>query len=249
MKPLSFFSVIIGTELLNGRRTDSHFSHVNRELLERGWEHKGSLVVSDEPELLIKTFSMLKEREDSVLFSFGGIGSTPDDYTREIAARVFREGNMAVHPDAKNILEERFGEKAYPNRIQMANLPIDSELVPNPVNNIPGFSLDRRYFFLPGFPEMAHPMVSWALDRYYPRNKTKYRKTVTVLTSEESLIAFMKQLPESIELSSLPAMSEMGPMVTMSLGSYHENEVNEWFDKLMDIVNENKWTYNLGESL
>lgn len=248
MKPLSFFSVIIGTELLNGRRNDSHFGHVNSELIRRGWEHKGSFIVSDEPDLLIKTFSMLKEREDSVFFSFGGIGSTPDDYTREIAAQVFREGQMEIHPEVKTILEERFGEKAYPNRIQMANLPIRSELVPNPVNNVPGFSLDQRCFFLPGFPEMAHPMVTWALERYFPKNVKKHRKTVSVLTSEESLIAFMKVLPKSIELSSLPAMGKQGPMVTMSLGSYHENEVDEWFEKLMGIIHENNWTYNLGES-
>ena len=44
MKPRkpNFYSVIIGTELLNGRRKDAHFSFLNAHLLSRSWEHKAS---------------------------------------------------------------------------------------------------------------------------------------------------------------------------------------------------------------
>ena len=46
--------------------------------------------------------------------------------------------------------EARFGEEAYPIRIRMADLPEGSRLIPNPYNQIPGFSIGHHHF-LPGF--------------------------------------------------------------------------------------------------
>ena len=71
---MNFYSVIIGTELLNGRRQDAHFSFLNKELLKRGWEHKGSFVINDEPPFMEDIFSLIKKDPKSVMFSFGGIG-------------------------------------------------------------------------------------------------------------------------------------------------------------------------------
>ena len=86
---VNFYSVIIGTELLNGRRKDAHFAFLNQELLKRGWEHKASFVIEDDKELMLKIFNLIKSDEHSVMFCFGGIGATPDDFTRQIAADAF----------------------------------------------------------------------------------------------------------------------------------------------------------------
>ena len=91
---MNFYSVIIGTELLNGRRKDAHFSFLNNELLKRGWEQKASFVIKDEPSFIEDIFRLIKNDPDAVLFSFGGIGSTPDDYTRPCAANVFTNAEL-----------------------------------------------------------------------------------------------------------------------------------------------------------
>lgn len=244
-----FYSVIIGTELLNGRRKDAHFEFLNKELIKRGFDHVASFVIYDIPELIEATFRLIKSDINSVMFCFGGIGATPDDYTRDIAALVFRDGVKEYHHEAKRIIEERFKERAYPNRIEMANLPIGSKLLENPINQVPGFYLDDRFFFTPGFPEMAHPMVLWALNRYFSVAKIKHKATITIKTSEESLIDFMKTLSKEIELSSLPAWQDGYPIVTISLSGYDESLVKSYFENLVKIVQNRGWEHHFGEPI
>ena len=168
---MNFYSVIIGTELLNGRRIDAHFSFLNKELLKRGWTHKGSFVIKDEPPFMETIYNIIKEDKDSVMFSFGGIGATPDDYTRKTAAKVFTNDIMEVNIGAKKAIIDKFGTEAYPNRIEMANLPLNAGLLKNVVSNVPGFYLENRFFLVPGFPSMAQSMIIEALDKFYPKNK------------------------------------------------------------------------------
>ena len=89
MKPRkpNFYSVIIGTELLNGRRKDAHFSFLNAQLLSRSWEHKASFVIGDDTNLMENIFQSYKNDPNSVMFCFGGIGATPDDFTRVVAGK------------------------------------------------------------------------------------------------------------------------------------------------------------------
>lgn len=229
VKNLHFYAVIIGTEILNGRRQDSHFGFLKEELLRRNWEFAASLTIADKPELIEKIFALVKSDPQSVMFCFGGIGATPDDYTRVAAASVFRNKAMQIHEEAKKLIIERFKEEAYPYRIQMANLPVGAGLLHNPITNVPGFYLDERFFFTPGFPQMAHPMVREALDRFYPNNITKTRLTLTAYCGENAIIDIMQKLPDSIEFSSLPAITPSGLHVVISLASYDEAKVQEWF--------------------
>lgn len=48
----------------------------------------------------------------------------------------------------------------------MGVYPVGSEIIPNPYNRIPGFSI-HNHFFVPGFPVMAWPMVEWVLDHRF----------------------------------------------------------------------------------
>lgn len=93
----NFYSVIIGTELLNGRRNDAHFAFINRELRKRGWEQKANFVIVDKPEFIEDIFALIKKDTNAVLFCFGGIGSTPDDYTQVCASNSFTNSKMQYH--------------------------------------------------------------------------------------------------------------------------------------------------------
>ncbi len=217
----NFYSVIIGTELLNGRRKDSHFEFVNSELLKRGWSQKANFVVKDDPVFLEDVFKLIKSDKDSVMFSFGGIGSTPDDFTREVSAKVFSD-SLVRHEGAEKIIVERMGEMAYPHRIKMADLPRGSKLLENPVNKMPGFYLEIRFFFTPGFPNMAHPMVEWALDTFYPKAPKKFSSNFVVFISEAELIDVMEKLPSEVELSCLPQLESGVRTSEIYLSSEHE---------------------------
>lgn len=242
---MNFYAVIIGTELLNGRREDAHFIFLNHELLKRGWEQKASFVIKDEPPFIEEVFRLVKNDPKGVLFSFGGIGATPDDYTRVAAANVFRDGMMEINEGAKSSILEQFGDETYPHRINMANLPIKANLLKNVVSNIPGFELEGRYFFMPGFPSMSHPMVIEALERYYPKNKKKYRISLKALCSENDLIDTMKKIPPHIDFSSLPQINKEHRAVIISIASYDELEAQKYFNIFVKFLEENTIEYFL----
>jgi molybdopterin-biosynthesis enzyme MoeA-like protein len=128
---------------------------------------------------------------------------------------------LVRHPQAAAIIEERFADSAYPQRIHMADLPEGSTLIPNPVNRIAGFSLGKLHF-VPGFPQMAWPMMEWVLDNHYPHLRDQELPAEILLTlpdvSEGQLIDIMQdfvaRFPE-VEFSCLPHMQ----------GDYRETEL------------------------
>ena len=79
-----FFTLIIGTEILNRRRTDKHFDFVTKALLEKGHKLTGSFTIEDDPALIVQTIKFIASQPNPILFSFGGIGSTPDDHTQKM---------------------------------------------------------------------------------------------------------------------------------------------------------------------
>lgn len=240
----NFYSVIIGTELLNGRRKDAHFEFLNQELLKRGWIHKASFVIEDDPNLMKNIFETIKNDENSVMFCFGGIGATPDDLTRQIAGDVFRMGDMEFNPKAKELIINQFNDEAYPHRINMSYLPVDSKLLDNVVNNVPGFYLDDRFFFTPGFPSMSQAMVLQALDTYYKKSDIKkYRLSLTANCGESDLIDIMKKVPNSIELSSLPKFVNEKRKVVISLIGLDKKEIYKTFSLFEEYLNLNKIDY------
>jgi molybdopterin-biosynthesis enzyme MoeA-like protein len=89
----------------------------------------------------------------------------------------------------------------------MADIPRNSLLIPNPVNKMPGFQLDNRFFFVPGFPQMAHPMIRDMLDQYYPQSDKKYSCSFIAHTSEARMIDIMEALSDEVELSCLPVFA------------------------------------------
>ena len=243
---MNFYSVIIGTELLNGRRKDAHFTFLNEQLLKRGWTHKASFVIEDDTNLMKNIFKLIKEDKDSVMFCFGGIGATPDDYTRQIAAEVFTDSKMEYHQKAKELIINQFGDEAYPYRIEMSHLPINAKLLKNVVNNVPGFYLENRFFFTPGFPSMSQSMVIEALDKHYLKNSIlTFRKSITIFAGENEIIEFMKNLPSSIEASSLPKLIEGKRRAVLSMSCKSEDIVNEYFLKAQEYLTNKNIQYVL----
>lgn len=244
---MNFYSVIIGTELLNGRRTDAHFEFLNHELLKRGWEQKASFVISDKPSFIEDVFRLVKNDPEGVLFSFGGIGATPDDYTRVAAANVFTSGRMEVNEGAKKAILDKFGKEAYPHRIKMADLPLNASLLKNVVTNVPGFGLEDRYFFVPGFPSMAQSMIVEALDKYYPTNKAKTRFSLRANVGENMLIDTMKTIPSNIDMSSLPQIDGDKRATIVSIASYDKNEAEKYFAVFTDFLKSKNIKYTLSD--
>lgn len=245
MKTPHFYAIIIGSEILNGRRNDKHFTFLRDALLVRGHVLFASMTIKDDPLLIRNTFLTVKNDPQGVMFSFGGIGSTPDDLTRQIAADVFSDGILIPHEKLHADILERFADAAFPHRIHMADLPKGSALLHNVINNMSGFALEDRYFFMPGFPEMSHPMAEGVLERFYPHGIPFFRRTLVAQTSENTLIDVMQQLDGAVDFSSLPMLSSGHPSVEISVASSDATLCRESFEKFIDALNEKKIPFEI----
>jgi len=242
---MNFYALIIGTEILNARREDKHFKFVQNELAKYGHELCASFIVKDDVALMKNIYRLIKNDKDAVLFSFGGIGSTPDDLTREISSEIFTSKKVQRHVEFEKDIINKFGDEAYPHRIHMADLPPNSKLLFNPVNNMSGFYLENKYFFVPGFPQMAHPMISDVIKKFFFQKKDKYRFTLLAQTSENTLITLMRKLPSSIELSSLPIFKDNKPSVELSLSGFDKPNTLHHFNLFCEELNRLNIDYKL----
>lgn len=213
--------ILIGDELLSGTRQDKHMSHVLGLLRSRGMKLSWVRIIGDTREEIVDTLNQTKLLDDLV-FSFGGIGATPDDQTRAAAAAAFDE-NFICHPEAKAMLLEKFGESTYPHRILMAELAENAELIPNPINQVPGFKLSNHHF-VPGFPNMAWPMIEWVLDTHYSHlineNPDIERRWDVINVPESSLLPMMNHILDTYEgvgVSSLPSTKSRGQLIDFGL--------------------------------
>jgi molybdopterin-biosynthesis enzyme MoeA-like protein len=218
-----FGAYIIGDELLVGKREDKHLGFLIGALARRGLRLAWAHYLGDEPERLTEALRRSLASND-VVFSFGGIGATPDDHTRQCAA-VARGVPLALHPEAEREIRGRFpGGEATPQRLAMGEFPSGAAIIPNPVNRIPGFSLAEHHF-VPGFPQMAWPMVEWVLDtRYRPlfdRQRWAEGSILVYQAGESQLIPAMQTVErefDGVKVFSLPSMGAGGSRIHVELG-------------------------------
>ncbi len=208
----TFGIYIIGDEILSGKRQDAHLSFVVQALKARGLQLAWANFLGDIPAQITSSLKASMARAD-VVFSFGGIGATPDDFTRQCAADA---AGLPIerHLAAVAEIEAQYGEGAYPKRVLMADFPQGATLIPNPINRVSGFAINEHYF-VPGFPEMSHPMITWVLDTYYPHlfhQQDYIEASILVMEAGESrLIDLMNHIlakyPD-LKLFSLPKLDK-----------------------------------------
>jgi molybdopterin-biosynthesis enzyme MoeA-like protein len=204
-----FGLIIIGDEILSGKRADKHMSKVIEILASRGLELSYANYVGDDP---VRIAAALKAAFDSgdVVFSTGGIGATPDDHTRQCAAKALGR-ELVLHPRGAELIRERMQDTARESglpyepdrddnkhRLNMAVFPAGSELIPNPYNKIAGFSVGSVHF-VPGFPVMAWPMMEWVLDTHYAQHFNQSPNAEWSVIVQGSMEATLTPLMEQIE--------------------------------------------------
>jgi molybdopterin-biosynthesis enzyme MoeA-like protein len=218
-----FGLVIVGDEILSGKRADKHLPKVIELLSARGLQLSWAEYVGDSPDRITATLERAFASGD-IVFSCGGIGATPDDHTRQCAARALG-APLELHPQAEALIRERMQDVAREqgltyepdrpdniHRLNMGVFPRGAELVPNPFNKIPGFSVGDVHF-VPGFPVMAWPMIEWLLDTRYAalfRQGAYLEQSVIVFGAMEATLTPLMETVErdhpAIKVFSLPSV-------------------------------------------
>lgn len=231
--------IIIGDEILSGKRADKHFSKLVELLSARGLHLGWAEYLGDDRARITATLKRTMASED-IVFCCGGIGATPDDHTRQCAAAALGVP-LVLHPEAKARIEERFTDMAREagqepdfdspenrQRMKMGEFPQGAAIIPNPYNKIPGFSIAHgagAHYFMPGFPVMAHPMMEWILDTRYVHlfHKTAWKeKSVRVYAMAESTLTPMMEAIEAefpgVKVFSLPSVGDEHTRRNIELG-------------------------------
>lgn len=198
---MGFGLIIIGDELLSGKREDKHFAQVRGLMAARGLRLDWVSYLGDDRERLIRAFAHSFASGD-IVFSCGGIGGTPDDHTRQAAAAALGLP-LILHPRARALIAERMaevGQPLTPDRLSMGEFPEGAEIIPNPFNRIPGFRI-RDHHFVPGFPVMAWPMIEWALDSHYAHLFHADRQVERALRVEGIAEGTLTPLMREVELA------------------------------------------------
>ncbi|MES2934414.1 MAG: molybdopterin-binding protein [Pseudomonadota bacterium] len=233
--------IIIGDEILSGKRTDKHFAKVLELLAARGLQLGWAEYIGDDRTRITATLQRSFDSDD-IVFSCGGIGATPDDHTRQCAAAALGVG-LVLHPEAKVRITQRVTELAEQGgtrldlnaSLKMGEFPLGAGIIPNPFNNVPGFSMrgdgDAGHYFVPGFPVMAHPMIEWVLDTYYSHlfhQVAWQEKSVLVFETAESTLTPMMEAIEAefplVKVFSLPSVGDAQTRRHIELGVKGEPE-------------------------
>jgi molybdopterin-biosynthesis enzyme MoeA-like protein len=223
-----FGLIIVGDEILSGKRADKHMPKAIELLNARGLSLSWADYVGDSPDRITRTLARAFE-SNSIVFSCGGIGATPDDHTRQCAGKALGL-DLALHPEAEHLIRLRMQEIAKeqgvpyePNRddnvhrLNMGVFPIGADIIPNPYNKIPGFTCQGTgggaVHFVPGFPVMAWPMMEWVLDTHYPhlfQQAAWVEKSIIIFGSmEATLTPLMEDLERDnpgVKVFSLPSV-------------------------------------------
>jgi molybdopterin-biosynthesis enzyme MoeA-like protein len=195
----TYGAIIIGDEIMRGKRQDKHLASLIGILGARGLHLSWVQYLGDERPRLIETFRRVLASGD-VMFSCGGIGVTPDDHTRQAAAAAAKVP-LELNADAEREIRARMAEMSQevtPARLELGTVPQGSRIIPNPFNRIPGFSY-RDLHFLPGFPQMAWPMAEWVLDTYYADDFRQNDETEAAILVWEGLEGVMLDLMHKTE--------------------------------------------------
>lgn len=224
----TFGVIIIGDEIMSGKRQDKHLPKVIELMSARGLSLGWAEYVGDSPERITATLKRAFESGD-VVFSCGGIGATPDDHTRQCAARALGVP-LALHPEAKRLIQERMQDTAREqglpyeperddnvHRLNMGVFPQGAEIIRNPYNKIPGFRCqgagEGMVHFVPGFPVMAWPMIEAELDAHHARHFRQnawLEKSVILFGSMEATLTPLMEAIEAghpgVKVFSLPSV-------------------------------------------
>jgi len=251
-----FGLIIVGDEILSGKRADKHMPKLIELLSARGLSLDWADYVGDSPERITRTLSRAFE-SNSIVFSCGGIGATPDDHTRQCAGKALGV-DIVLHGEAEALIRERMQDTAKEqgvpyepdrhdnvHRLNMGVFPVGSRIIPNPYNKIPGFTCQGTgggtVHFVPGFPVMAWPMMAWVLDTHYPhlfQYEAWVEKSIVIFGSMEATLTPLMEALErdhpGVKVFSLPSVDhpEHGRHIELGVKGAPEKVAHAYPDML-----------------
>ena len=229
--------VIIGDEILSGRTQDANTAYLAKWLGVQGIRLREVRVVSDEMDAIGDAVNALRVKHD-YLFTTGGIGPTHDDITVDaIAAALGRD--VIIHPDARAILADHYGEQLTEARLRMARTPDGAALIENPRTKAPGIRVDN-IFIMAGVPMITQGMLA-ALDGQLEGGAPVLSRSVGAWTQESRAAEILRRTEKEnpgVQIGSYPFWREGKTGANFVMRSTSEAQLADVARKLMASLSE-----------
>jgi molybdenum cofactor synthesis domain-containing protein len=196
--------LIIGNEILSGRTQDANTSYIAKGCEALGVRLREVRVIPDIEDEIVAALDALRQRY-SYVFTTGGIGPTHDDITAAAIARAF---SLPIHrdPEAVRRLEGHYRPGDLTEaRLKMAEMPVGSSLIDNPVTTAPGFQIGN-VFVMAGVPAICRGMFDGLRNRLVG-GPLMLSRTVSCPLAEGVIAADLKAIQAryaAIEIGSYP---------------------------------------------
>jgi nicotinamide-nucleotide amidase len=211
----------VGDEVVRGEIANTNARWLGREL-ERLGVRVGIVAALPDHIESISSFVRWARQVHNLVVVTGGLGTTPDDVTREAIADAFDVGRVLDQNLASTL--ERSGGYAAVFAAEWSRLPEGSVLLPSVAGGAPAFAIGNVYV-LAGLPsEMRATFKAMRADLQFGPAHQTWRRTYR--TTEDRIISLLAQLNEKyseVVFGSYPHFGRSGAEVEVVLrASQHE---------------------------
>ena len=245
--------IAIGNEVVSGLIQDTNARYLSDQLHLLGVTVPRITAVGDDEESISNAVKNAMSRADIVITT-GGLGSTHDDITKEVLARMFNS-KIVVDQKAVAMLEAKFKERQreVPEGVRrQCEMPEAAEALYNEKGTAPGllFTHDgTKLFSLPGVPlEMEHLFEKYIRPKLLKLQSgvIGHRIIKTVGLTEASLwekFGSVDPLEKLVTVASLPSYLEVKIRLSYCAETSEEveNRLGDAEDLIMASVG--KWVY------
>lgn len=169
--------ISIGTELINGRVSDTNALFLSRELKKMGHSLKLITRVGDD-EVYLETVLAASMARSDIVITTGGLGATTDDLTKRCISKVINR-KLILNAEVLDTIKKRYEQ----NQVEMpiseqrqALLPRRCTVIPNKNGTAPGFICQENEAFIISLPGVPGEMEQMWCDSVAPFMKEKCGK-------------------------------------------------------------------------
>jgi len=232
--------LIIGNEILSGRTQDTNTVTLATWLNSIGVKVNEVRVIPDNEKIIVDTLNILR-KENSYVFTTGGIGPTHDDITASSVSKAFNL-KYEIHEEAFKILEAYYKPGEFnEGRQKMVWMPKNAELILNPTSGAPGFSV-KNVFCLPGVPSILKSMLG-GLKNKIVGGKAILSHTISLKTVESEIANSLTKVQDQnkdVEIGSYPFFHAGKLGVSIVIRSEDKNKIGICSTQILEFVQKKK---------
>ncbi len=151
--------ISVGTELLIGHVAERNSAYLARALTRLGIAVRFMTSVGDDETTLAETIERAIGRSAVVIMT-GGLGSTEDDLTKKVLAKVTRR-RLVLNEELRTHIRARYSQRSEPmppSIDRQALLLSRAQLIENRLGTAPGIQLSGQSYWLAALPGVPHEM-------------------------------------------------------------------------------------------